>query len=452
MGSGARLAVFDRRRAGVLLPLSALPAALGRGGRAFIDWLQSAGFTVWQVLPVGPTGADGSPYWVRSDHAGNPALLDPLELPSPQDAQAAQFLAGSSAWLTDYALFEALERAHGGAAFWRWPAPLRDREPQALARAQQELAPQIERIRHEQYAFQVQWQALRRYAHERNVRLFGDLPFYVAPSSAETWRHRGLFQLRADGEPAAIGGVPPDYFSPTGQSWGNPLYDWGAMAAQDFAWWRARLAAQLARLDLLRLDHFRALAAHWAVPADAPDARSGAWMPSPGEALLAGLRGECSELPLVAEDLGVITEDVSALMRSFGLPGMRVLQFGFDGNPSNPHLPYQYPRECVAYTGTHDNDTALGWYRSLDAGTRARVDLFLDARGAMPEPALRAVLGSVAQLAVLPLQDLLGLGSAARFNTPGTVTGNWHWQVPQGALTAELAAHSARLNAIFGRS
>ncbi len=444
--------MFDRRRAGVLLPLSALDAPLGRGGRAFVDWLQAAGFTVWQVLPVGPTGADGSPYWVRSDHAGNPALLDPLELPSLGDAQAARFLELSSAWLADYALFEALESAHGGAAFWAWPAPLRDREPQALARAQRELAPRIERIRHEQYAFHVQWQALRQYARERDVRLFGDLPFYVAPSSAETWCHRGLFQLRAAGEPAAIGGVPPDYFSPTGQMWGNPLYDWRAMAAQDFAWWRARLATQLDRLDLLRLDHFRALAAHWAVPAGAADARTGTWAPSPGEALLGRLRREFTELPLVAEDLGLITEDVVALMRQFGLPGMRVLQFGFDGNPANPHLPYQYPRECVAYTGTHDNDTAVGWYQSLDAGTRERVDFFLDARGALPEPALRAVLGSVAQLAVLPLQDLLGLDSRARFNTPGTVVGNWRWRVPDGALAADLAGGCARLNASFGRA
>ncbi len=285
-----RLPVFDRRRAGVLLALSALQAPLGRGGRAFIDWLSAAGYSLWQVLPLGPTGADGSPYWVRSDHAGNPALLDLEELPADQEPQAAPFRAAAASWLPDYALFEALETLHGGAPFWEWPAPLRDREPQALAHARRQLAEPIARIEYAQYAFHVQWLSLRQYAHERGVRLFGDLPFYVAPSCAETWCHRGLFQLTAAGEPAAVGGVPPDYFSATGQMWGNPLYDWAALGAQGFSWWVARVGAQLARLDLLRLDHFRALAAHWAIPAGAADARAGAWQPSAGEALLGRLR------------------------------------------------------------------------------------------------------------------------------------------------------------------
>jgi 4-alpha-glucanotransferase len=448
-----RLPVFDRRRAGVLLALSSLEAPLGRGGRAFIDWLSASGFSVWQVLPVGPTGPDGSPYWVRSDHAGSAALLDVHELPAAEDAAAAQFYAQSGAWLPDYALFEALERAHGGAPFWQWPAALRDRDPQALLHARGELGIDIGRIEREQYAFHVQWSRLRAYARERGVRLFGDLPFYVAPSCAETWAHRGLFQLATDGAPAAVGGVPPDYFSPTGQLWGNPLYDWGAMNAQGFAWWVARVGAQLARLDLLRLDHFRGLAAHWAVPAAAPDARAGAWHASPGAAVLGRLRAVFADLPLVAEDLGVITDDVIALMQHFALPGMRVLQFAFDGNPTNPHLPYEYVRECVAYTGTHDNNTALGWYAAMDAVTRQRVDFFLrcDA-SAMPEALVRAALASVARLAVVPLQDILGLGSVARFNTPGTIVGNWQWQVPTGVLTAELAQHCASLNASFGRS
>jgi 4-alpha-glucanotransferase len=269
----------------------------------------------------------------------------------------------------------------------------------------------------------------------------------------ETWSHRELFQLAPDGAPAAVGGVPPDYFSPTGQRWGNPLYDWGAQGAQDFAWWLGRVGAQLQRLDLLRLDHFRALAAYWAIPAAAPDARAGTWQPSPGRPLLERLRAAFPGLPLVAEDLGVITDDVVALMQHFALPGMRVLQFGFDGNRANPHLPYEYVRECVAYTGTHDNDTALGWYASLDPGTRQRVELFLGAAGVpIPEAMARTALASVAQLAVIPVQDLLGLGSAARFNTPGTTQGNWQWQLPRGALSAELAQHFARLNESFGRS
>ena len=433
--------------------MSAIDAALGRGGRAFIDWLAEAGFSVWQILPVGPVGADRSPYWVRSDFAGNPAFLDPAELPHPHAPIDAEFLAVSGPWLRDYALFEALSAAQGGAPFWNWAAPLRDRDPGALEDARRQLAPDVSRIEHEQYAFYVQWKRLREHARNRGVRLFGDLPFYVGPSSVETWTHRGLFRLTSSGEPAAVGGVPPDYFSELGQLWGNPVYDWQALQHTDFAWWLARVRAQLARLDLLRIDHFRALAAHWAIPAGAPDARGGAWLSTPGEHLLHRMREAFPDMPLVAEDLGVITEDVLELMNGFGLPGMRVVQFGFDGLPDNVHVPHRHVRECVAYTGTHDNDTTLGWYASLDPVTRQRVDLYLRVTpGAMPEVLNRAALGSVAQLAVIPVQDLLALGAEARMNTPGTDRGNWLWRVPPGALTAELARHCAQLNQVFGRT
>jgi 4-alpha-glucanotransferase len=285
------------------------------------------------------------------------------------------------------------------------------------------------------------------------VRLFGDLPFYVGPSSVETWAHRELFQLKPGGEPALVGGVPPDYFSALGQLWGNPVYDWHALQHTDFAWWLSRVRAQLARLDLLRIDHFRALAAYWAVPAEAADARAGAWLSTPGEHLLRRLREEFADLPLVAEDLGVITEDVLALKNGFGLPGMRVLQFGFDGDPGNVHVPHRHVRECVVYTGTHDNDTTLGWYSRLDPGARERVDFYLRVTpGAMPEALIRAALGSVGQLAIIPAQDLLGLGSEARLNTPGTASGNWMWRLPPDALTLQLARAFARLNASFGRA
>ena len=433
--------------------MSAIDAALGRGGRAFIDWLAEAGFSVWQILPVGPVGADRSPYWVRSDFAGNPAFLDPAELPHPHAPIDAEFLAVSGPWLRDYALFEALSAAQGGAPFWNWAAPLRDRDPGALEDARRQLAPEVSRIEHEQYAFYVQWKRLREHARHRGVRLFGDLPFYVGPSSVETWTHRGLFRLTSSGEPAAVGGVPPDYFSELGQLWGNPVYDWQALQHTDFAWWLARVRAQLARLDLLRIDHFRALAAHWAIPAGAPDARGGAWLSTPGEHLLHRMREAFPDMPLVAEDLGVITDDVLELKNGFGLPGMRVVQFGFDGLPDNVHVPHRHVRECVAYTGTHDNDTTLGWYASLDPVTRQRVDLYLRVTpGAMPEVLNRAALGSVAQLAVIPVQDLLALGAEARMNTPGTDRGNWLWRVPPGALTAELARHCAQLNQVFGRT
>lgn len=448
-----RLPVLDRRRAGVLLHLGSLEAALGRGGRRFIDWLAEAGFSVWQILPAGPTGSDGSPYWVRSDFAGERAFLDPEELPQAKPSEYAAFLDATQPWLEDYALFEALSEAHGGAPWWTWPAELRDRAPPALERVARDHAAQLQRVRSEQFAFHVQWRRLREHARSRGVRLVGDLPFYLGPDSAETWAHREQFQLKADGSPAAVAGVPPDYFSATGQLWGNPLYDWQAMRRDNFAYWRCRVLEQLERVDLLRIDHFRALCAHWAVPAGAPDARSGAWHLTPGEDLLRLLMDELGDLPILAEDLGVITDDVVALRKGFGVAGMRVLQFAFGGDSDNPHLPHMHEHASVVYTGTHDNDTTLGWYRSLDGQTRRRVDDRLRVTsGSMPEVLIREALGSVGQLAVIPAQDLLALGSDARLNTPGTVSGNWRWRLPADALTAELARHYAWLNRMYGRA
>ncbi len=447
-----RLPVLDRRRAGVLLHLGSLEGALGGGGRAFIDWLADAGFSVWQILPLGPTGPDGSPYWVRSDFAGNPAFLDRTELPQFRRAEYAAFVAETEHWLDDYALFEVLSRAHSGATWWTWPADVRDRVPSALDRVAHDLAAELQRTKREQFAFFVQWRRLREHARLRGVRIVGDLPFYVAPHSAETWARRAQFQLDAEGRPAAVAGVPPDYFSETGQLWGNPLYDWQAMRHDNFAYWRARVLEQLERVDLLRIDHFRALAAHWAVPAGAPDARGGEWRLTPGEDLLRLLMDELGDLPILAEDLGLITDDVVALRKGFGLPGMRVLQFAFSGEGDNPHLPHMHEHDSVVYTGTHDNDTTVGWYRSLGEETRRRVDSMLRvAPGSMPEALIREALGSVGQLAIIPAQDLLGLGSEARLNTPGTVRDNWRWRLPAGALTAELGRHFAQLNGMYGR-
>lgn len=443
--------ILDRRRAGALLHLTCLDAALGRGGRAFIDWLAEAGFSVWQFLPLGPS-ADGSPYRARSDSAGNPALLDPDERPPLGTPEFETFRRSARGWLEDYACFEALSRLHGGAPWWTWPPEHRDRDPRALAEVRLAQAERIREIEAEQFAFDWQWRRLREHARARGVLLFGDLPFYVAPDSVETWAHRGQFQVDAEGRARAIAGVPPDYFSELGQLWGNPLYDWDAMRADGFSFWRERLRRQLNRVDLLRIDHFRALAAHWAVPAGAPDARTGAWRRTPGWALLRTLREELGQLPLIAEDLGLITPDVEDLRRGFGLPGMRVLQFGFDGSPDNPHLPHMHERGIVVYTGTHDNDTALGWYSSLDAGTARRVDFYLRCGPAdMPDAFVRAALASVGALAVLPVQDILALGSEARFNTPSTPEGNWSWRLPPGSLTPELAGRYRRLNEAYGR-
>jgi len=448
-----RTGVLDRRRAGVLLHLGSLEAGLGRSGRAFIDWLASAGFTVWQMLPFGPTGPDGSPYWVRSDFAGNPSFIDPHELPDPGHGAFDDFANSARAWLEDFALFQVLSDRHAGAPWWDWPAQDRDRDLQAVSRARHEMASQIQRVKLEQFAFAVQWRRLREYAHARGLSLFGDVPFYVAPDSAETWTHRRQFQLDPLGRPTAVAGVPPDYFSATGQLWGNPLYDWETMRQDGFQFWRVRVRHQLERFDLLRLDHFRALAAHWAVPASAPDARSGEWRYTPGNDLLRLLKEDLGNLPLVAEDLGVITDDVEALRRHFGLPGMRVLQFAFGGEGNNPHLPHMHERDSIVYTGTHDNDTSLGWFNTLESSARRWVEVFLRfTPGSMPDALIRQVLGSVGRLAILPVQDVLALGSEARLNTPGTATGNWSWRLPAGALHAGLAEHFTLLNRMYGRA
>jgi 4-alpha-glucanotransferase len=452
-----RSSVLNRRRSGALLHLTCLDAALGRGGRAFVDWLVQAGFCVWQFLPLGPPNADGSPYRARSDSAGNPALIDPEERPPLGTGEHAAFLQSAREWLEDYTCFEVLARLHGGAPWWSWPPEHRDRDPQALAEVRRNEAEQVRSIEATQFEFAWQWRRLREYARARGVLLFGDLPFYVAPDSVETWAHRRQFQLDEHGAPRAVAGVPPDYFSKLGQLWGNPLYDWDVMREDGFSFWCARMRCQLQRVDLLRIDHFRALAAHWAIPAGAPDARSGAWKRTPGWVLLRVARERFGTLPLVAEDLGLITPDVEDLRRGFDLPGMRVLQFAFDGASDNSHLPHMQRRNCVVYTGTHDNDTARGWLGSLDGETAQRVADYLRVA---PQAGLDvrvdalvcAALASVARLAVVPVQDLLALGSEARFNTPATSVGNWVWKLPAGLLTAERAAHYLRFNRLYGRA
>jgi 4-alpha-glucanotransferase len=451
--------LLDQRRAGVLLhPTTLLDTAtprgaLGAAARGVVDWLAQAGFSVWQMLPLGPPGGGGSPYWARSDFAGHVSLIDRGELPDPvaQRADYELFRAASVYWLDDYALFEALSERFQR-PWWQWPVELRSRNADAIARERRELAADLERRNLEQWYFDWQWRSLRRYAAEHGVYLFGDLPIYVAPDSAATWSKPNQFQLDAEGRPAALAGVLPDYFTADGQLWGNPLYDWDQAERDHFVFWRARLAQSLRRFDLVRIDHFRGLAAYWSVPAGAATAREGHWRAAPGKALFEALRADFPVLPLVAEDLGVITDDVVELRHAFGLPGMRVLQFGFDGSPDNPHLPHNYTHDVVAYAGTHDNDTTLGWYGSLAPVDRGHVDFYLRCEaGQLLEAMMRGTLGSVAQLAIISAQDLLQLGSEARFNTPGTVAGNWSWRLPYGSLTAPLAEHYAALNQLYGR-
>jgi 4-alpha-glucanotransferase len=447
--------VLSRRRSAVLLPVSALQGngtgALGDPARRFIDWLAAAGFAVWQVLPLVPVDRNGSPYWARSDRAGNPALMDGDARDPGTEDDFADFRAAAR-WLRDYALFEALGAEQQGEPWWRWPAPLRNRDPDALARAERRLAPQIDALAREQWRFDAQWRALRLHAAARNVRIFGDLPIYVAPDSVATWTSREQFLLRDNGEVAEVAGVPPDYFSADGQLWGNPLYDWERQRRDGFAFWLQRLSLQADRFDLLRIDHFRALAAFWAVPAGAATARVGQWREAPGHELLQRVTSELPQLELVAEDLGVITPDVTALRHAFSMPGMRVIQFGFDGDPANPHLPHQHEVDSVVYTGTHDNDTTRGWFESLTPFARDLVRRYLGRSDHEVVDALRrAALASVGKLAVLPAQDLLELGGEARLNRPGTVTGNWTWRLPPEALTQVLALRYRDLNQLYNR-
>jgi 4-alpha-glucanotransferase len=481
------LEVFDRRRAGVLLHATSLPdstrGALGQAARSFVDWLVAAGFSVWQFLPLGPVGADRSPYFGRSIHAGNPGLIDLNGLaalgvlepgavtttaraaglalactrirthPGDPGREFATFTSHEARWLADYALFTAIQAEEGGRAWWEWPAALRRREPDALAAARASLAEPIARAEAEQFFFFTQWRALRRYAAERGVRLFGDLPMYLAPDSVDAWVHPELFQLGADGRPTAVAGVPPDYFATDGQLWGNPLFRWEEHQRTGFAWWLERLRAQFELFDLLRIDHFRGLESYWAVPADAPSAAFGEWRPASGAKLLARARAEFGGLAVVAEDLGVITPEVLRLRDEFDLPGMRVAQFGFDGRAQNPHLPHNWTVRSVGYSGTHDNDTSASWYAGLDAESRERVADYLGTSPARVVAALtRTVLASVAQLAILPMQDLLGLGREARMNTPGTTLGNWSWQFAWPDVPALLATRYLRWNQLYGRS
>jgi 4-alpha-glucanotransferase len=481
--------VLDHRRAGVLLHPTSLPGAggngtLGREALRFVDFLAAAGVSVWQVLPLGPTHADRSPYQCLSSYAGNPRLVDFALLEEwgwlePGSAAQAiggagrrallraaraafvarggagtlrQFDAAQSAWLDPYALYVAIREAHQHRPWWQWPAALRDREPDALARAGAELADELALVRFEQFVFFRQWQEIRDAARSRGILLFGDLPIFVAHDSAEVWTHRHYFNLDAQGQPRVVAGVPPDYFSETGQRWGNPLYDWPQLAADGFRFWVERLRAQFALFDLVRIDHFRGFQAYWEIPAEEATAVHGRWVKAPGAALFKALAHEFGTVPVVAEDLGVITPEVEALRDRFRLPGMRVLQFGFDGDGANPHRPHNHVRDCVVYTGTHDNDTTVGWFDSLPAAQQQLVRDYLGLPSEpMPWPLIRAALESVAQLAVVPMQDLLGLDTHHRMNLPGTTEGNWLWRFDWEQVPAELAPRLRALVEEYGR-
>lgn len=477
------------RSSGVLLHVTSLPGPFGVGDLGpvalrWIDSLAAARQWWWQVLPVGPTGYGDSPYQSPSAFAGNPNLLSPellardglasaaevaaCELPDgPVDYAAvirarrhllgaafARFRAGDApalrepfrqfcereaAWLDDFALFMAVKDHFGGAPWWQWPKPLAFREPEALREVAGKLSADVESQRLAQFLFARHWAAVRQYAHARGVRLLGDLPIYAAEDSADVWAHPELFALGADRRPALVAGVPPDYFSATGQLWGNPVYDWEAHRRTGFRWWVSRMRATLRMVDVVRVDHFRGVEAYWAVPAGESTAKNGAWMPGPGCELIEALRGELGEVPVVAEDLGFITPEVDALRERYHLPGMRVLQFAFGGAVEARFLPHRYTRDLFVTTGTHDNDTTRGWFDKLTPAERRAYEEYAPEVAREPVWALvRLAWASVADFAFAPLQDLLGLGSEARLNTPGVASGNWRWRA-----TAAQAADRA---------
>ncbi len=498
------------RSSGLLLHLTSLPSPFGIGdlgpqARRFVDFLETAGQQVWQMLPAVPVGQGFSPYASPSTFAGNPLFISPLRLhetglltdedlqaipPFPDDGIDVEhvvpyklglldrafdrfdahapdadreafdrFRVEQAAWLGDYALFAALRDAFDGASWTDWPDGLAHRAPDALARAAAEHARTIRRHAFRQFLFHRQWHALRAYARAHGVRILGDLPIYVAHDSADVWAQPGLFSLDEAGRPTVVAGVPPDYFSATGQRWGNPLYRWDVMQQDGFAWWSRRLERALSLFDLLRLDHFRGFAAYWEVPADEETAIHGRWVEGPGPALFDAVVRRLGRLPILAENLGIITDDVTALMQRFGWPGMAVLQFGFGADAGSEHLPHNFTPGLVAYTGTHDNDTLVGWWTSTARSDAERIHArqYLDLApdddaDTVAWRCIRLLTASVARLAVFPVQDVLGLGAAARMNTPGRKTGNWTWRLRPGALTDEHARRLLSLARLYGRT
>lgn len=491
------------RSSGVILHPTSLPGPhgigdLGPAAFAWVDALASAKQKCWQILPLGPTGYGDSPYQCFSAFAGNPLLVSPDGLREdglldaddvrgssfPPDRvdfgpvieyknrllgrtwhnfqhgkaghlrpEFEAFLQQHARWLNDYALFMALKDAQHGKGWQDWPRPLRLRDAQALAGAQAELASGIGLHQFRQFLFFRQWKRLRQYANHKSIRIVGDIPIFVAADSADVWANQQLFQLDGEGRPRFVAGVPPDYFSATGQLWGNPLYNWDAMERAQFGWWVARFRSLLDLVDIVRLDHFRGFEGYWEVPAGRHDAVVGRWVKAPGAALLETVQSALGRLPIIAEDLGVITAEVLALRERFKLPGMRVLQFAFGDKPTNAYLPHNYEANTVVYTGTHDNDTTRGWYASTMEKDRDHVRRYLARDGAdVAWDFIRAAWASVADCAIAPLQDVLNLGPEARMNTPGRPAGNWSWRFQSSQLNAGVLARLAELTELYGRT
>jgi 4-alpha-glucanotransferase len=490
------------RASGILLHPTSLPGPYGIGDLGpqayrWLDFLAESGCKLWQILPLGPTGFGDSPYQCFSAFAGNPYLVSPEKLledgllstddlvecpqfpvervdygavipwklgildrayiqfqqnpPEGLRQEFETFRAAQVSWMNDFALFMALKEAHGGSPWNEWPASLRQRNEEALELARKQHAVAIQRQEFRQFLFFRQWSELRIYARERDIRIIGDLPIFVAYDSTDVWMHPDLFFLDGEGKPTVVAGVPPDYFSSTGQLWGNPLYRWELHAERGYVWWLARLRATLEVVDTVRLDHFRGFAGYWEIPAGNPTAEVGQWIPAPGHNFLRAVEKALGKLPIIAEDLGVITPDVVALRQAFDLPGMKILQFAFSG-PGNEFLPHHYPYNCVVYTGTHDNDTTRGWYESAPRVERDFARRYLGCSGKnFVWKLIRLAWSSVAIFALAPMQDFLDLGSEARMNYPSTPSGNWQWRMSPNALTDELKGKVKELNRLYSR-
>jgi len=468
----SKLPAVNQRRTGVLLHISSLPSKyytgdLGVEAYRFVDFLNEIGASVWQTLPINMPHADNSPYQCLSAHAGNPDFisLDALEaqgLLTKDDlgslissktqlltkayltfiAQAEtkayqdfmNFCDKQVDWLHDFALFLALRTKFNQAGWNQWPELYKKRDIPALRQVREELAQEIAVIKFTQYVFFTQWMALKKYANEKNVAMFGDIPIFVAYDSADVWAHPHLFKLDENQNMTVVAGVPPDYFSATGQRWGNPHYNWDEMAKDGFGWWVARMTTQSELFDIVRIDHFRGLEAAWEIPADEETAINGSWVQAPGDALLAAIKKALPNIDLVAEDLGVITDEVDALRIKYHLPGMKILQFAFSGESDNPYLPHNIGADSVVYTGTHDNDTTVGWHSAMDEQQLAHVQAHMGAENQdddeldVPRRLIEMALESEANLAVVPMQDILELDTSHRMNIPGTASGNWHWR------------------------
>ncbi|UFS68613.1 4-alpha-glucanotransferase [Geomonas sp. RF6] len=490
-----------QRKSGVLMHPTSLPGPGGIGSfgveaRDFVDFLQAAGQSLWQILPLGPTAYGDSPYSCYSAFAGNPLLISldriveegeltasEVQMPSlaervdygavaahkfpllkkaamrffeaaPQERKQEFWnFCDSTFWLHDYALFMTLKEHFSGKSWNEWPEPILKREPAALSEWSEKLGRAIGEQKYEQWQFSRQWHDLKGYANSRGVQIVGDLPIFVAFDSADVWANPHLFYLDDEGNPTVVAGVPPDYFSETGQLWGNPLYNWERMAMEGYGWWIARIRNDLSLYDMVRIDHFRGFESYWEIPKGEPTAQKGRWVQGPKDALFDALHRAMGELPIIAEDLGLIPPEVEALRARCGFPGMKILQFAFGSGADNIYLPHNHVHDAVVYTGTHDNDTTAGWFESLQEKDRQDVLAYLDrpAQGIVWQ-LIRTALSSVADYCIIPMQDLLALPASCRMNVPGVAGGNWSWRCPPDAFSADLARSYRELTERYGRT